>query len=141
MYEALLIIHFLALAAGIGMSITLAVQSAQAGREAPEEAGRFMATASKTAAIISPISVLLVILSGVALAWLLDWAPLEYGLGFWLKMALVVLLLICTVGAKISGDKARADPSGPGIARAEAFGKGALVTSALAVIAAVLTFN
>ena len=140
MYEALLIIHFRALAAGIGLSITLAVQAVYAGRLAPEEAGRFMAVASK-AAIIAPIAMLLVILSGVALAWLLDWAPLEYGLGFWLKMALVVLLLICTLGAKINGDKARADPSGPGIARAEAFGKGALVTSVLAVIAAVLTFN
>jgi hypothetical protein len=89
MYEALLIIHILAFSAGIGMSITFAVQSAFAGRMPPEEAGRFMALASR-AAIIA---------------------------------------------------QARADPAGPGMARAEAFGKAALITSVLAVVAAVLTFN
>ena len=140
MYDALLIIHFLALAAGIGLSITLAVQAAFAARLPTEEAGRFMALASK-AAVIAPIAVLLLILSGVGLLWQLGWAPLDFGLGFWLKMAAVALLLICVAGAKIQGDKARADPSGPGVARAEAFGKGALVTSVLAVIAAVLTFG
>ncbi|MBT3928021.1 MAG: hypothetical protein HOM52_12485 [Rhodospirillaceae bacterium] len=140
MYEALLIIHFLALAAGIGLSITLAVQSAHARRLPPEDADRFMAQAAK-AAVIAPIAVLLTILSGVGLAWQQGWAPLDFGLGFWLKMAAVALLLICVAGAKIQGDKARANPSGPGIARAEACGKGALVTSVLAVIAAVLTFG
>ena len=53
MYEALLIIHFLALAAGIGLSITLAVQSAHARRLPPEDADRFMAQAAK-AAVIAP---------------------------------------------------------------------------------------
>jgi uncharacterized membrane protein SirB2 len=140
MYEALLIIHILAFSAGIGMSITFAVQSAFAGRMPPEEAGRFMALASR-AAIIAPIAILLLTLSGVALLWYLDWAPVGYGAGFWVKMALVALLIVAVAGAKVYGDKARADPAGPGMARAEAFGKAALITSVLAVVAAVLTFN
>jgi uncharacterized membrane protein SirB2 len=135
-----LIIHFLALAAGIGMSITLAVQSIYAERLAPEEAGRFMAMASK-AAIIAPIAVLLLVLSGVGLIYSAGWAPLDMGLGFWLKMALAALLVISVTGAKINGDKARADPSGPGIARASAFGKAALATSVAIVIVAVLLFD
>jgi len=139
-YEALLIVHFLSLAAGIGLSVTLAVQAVQAKRLPPEEAGRFMAMASK-AAIIAPIAILFIILSGVGLLWQHGWAADGYGVWFWIKMGLVVLLMICTGGAKINGDKGRADPSGPGIARAEMFGKGALVTSVLAVIAAVLVFG
>ncbi len=140
MYEALLIIHFLALAAGIGLSITLAVQAVYAGRLAPEEAGRFMAVASK-AAIIAPITALLLVFSGIGLIFSAGWAPLDMGWEFWLKMALVALLVISVTGAKINGDKARADPTGPGIARASAFGKSALAASIAIVIVAVLLVN
>ena len=117
MYEALLIIHFLALAAGIGLSITLAVQAVYAGRLAPEEAGRFMAVASK-AAIIAPITALLLVFSGIGLIFSAGWAPLDMGWGFWLKMALVPLLVISVTGAKINGDKARATADLLGIPKA-----------------------
>ena len=140
MYEVLLIVHFLALAAGIGMSLTMAMQAALARRLPPEEAGRFMALASGVT-IIAPVAAFFLIASGLGLVWLLEGAPLDDGPGFWLKMVLVALLVICIAGAKVHGDRARADPAGSAPARAEAFGKGALVLSVLIVAVAVLVFN
>jgi|TARA_Y100000294_G_scaffold172568_1_gene187529 hypothetical protein len=47
-------------------------------------------------------------------------------------MALVALLVICVVGGKVYGDKARTDLNGPAAVRAETFGKAALCNRILA---------
>jgi hypothetical protein len=142
MYEALLILHFLALAAGVGASIFMAALGAGAAKLAPEEAGSLMLRAGNTAGKLGGGALVLLILSGLALTWLTDGALVEAG-GWWFRLKIVLVVVLAVLIGLVHRQHAQirrgADPRAA-IPVLQRLGAGTLVTGVLIVILAVIAF-
>jgi hypothetical protein len=143
MYETLLIIHFLALAAGVGASIFMAGLGAGAAKLTPEEADALMLRAGDTAGKLGAGALVLLILSGAGLAWSTDWALVEAG-GWWFRVKIVLVVVLAVLIGLLHRQQARlrrgAEPQAilPVLQR---LGAGILVAGMLIVVFAVLAFG
>jgi hypothetical protein len=72
MYELLLIVHFLSLASGLGISITLFVLGLHASTLPPEDAAQLMGRVAGAVRHVNIVAIALLVLSGIALALVAD---------------------------------------------------------------------
>lgn len=132
MLAILKIVHFLALAAGLGGGIANAVIGATAARKAPEVAGPLQLRIGR----VSFVALVLLWITGLWMAF--GWHGVgTLGLWFWVKMLAVLALTAAAVAAQL----AIRNP-GPGTpARMRTLGQIMLAASTLAVIFAVLALG
>ena len=142
MYQFFLICHYLGMACGIGASASVAVLRFRAKGLPRDDLRAFMARVSALS-MLGAGGVLLLILSGLAMTWLAEGSMVTTaGVFFWIKMALVVLL-VAIIGF-IHMNQARLR-RGEHAERCEAnlalLGPASLVTAVLIVIVATIGFG
>ena len=142
MYKLLLMIHFLSLGAGIGISLTMFVLGLQAAKMAPAEFGPMMGRIGLAMKNVSVAGVTLLVLSGVGLV-LVEPGMVEAGGGlFHAKLAFVAAVVIAFVVVQVNQARARRGENPPVAARrAMIAGRIALASAVTATILAVLAFG
>jgi hypothetical protein len=94
MYEALLILHFLGLAMGIGTSFFMAGMGIRSASLAADDGPTLMANATAVASVLSLVSLLLLWGTGIALVTVYDGLAESGGVFFYVKVGLALLLTI-----------------------------------------------
>lgn len=143
MYEVLLIVHFLTLATGLGMSITLFVLGLHASTLPPEDAAQLMSRVAGGVRHVNIVAIALLVLSGVALALVADPQIVRAG-GWWFlaKLVCVAVVVVAFTLAQIDQARARRGGDRPRVARrAMLSGRIALSAAVLATILAVMAFK
>lgn len=92
MFETLLSIHLLSMAAGVGTSILMAVMGARTARQPATEMTTIMLAAGDASGIVSGVAVALLWLSGLAMVLLYPGVAASGGDWFIAKIILVVVL-------------------------------------------------
>jgi uncharacterized membrane protein SirB2 len=141
MYDILLIIHFLSLGAGLGISLTMFVLGLQADRIPPQEFGPMMGRVGLAVRGVSITGVTLLVLSGIGML-LLERGMVSAG-GIWLPIKLVFVagVVIAFAAAQVYQARARRGVN-PAVAgrRAMHAGRIALICAVIATILAVIAF-
>lgn len=103
MFELLLIVHFLALAGSLGISITLFVLGLHASTLSPEDAAALIGRVAGAVRQVSIVGLSLLILSGIALTPV-GGAGTWQAEGWWYraKLAFVAIVVVATVLAVIA---------------------------------------
>lgn len=143
MYSILLIVHFLSLASGLGISLVMFVLGLHASTLPPQEAGPLMGCVAGALRRISIAGLTLLVLSGIALALLAGEAMIAAG-GWWFhaKLAFVAVVVAAFVVVQVNQARARRGEDPPLAARrAMLAGRVALAAATLATILAVLAFG
>lgn len=143
MYEFLLIVHLLSLAASLGISVTLFILGLHASTLPADEAGSFLGRVAGAVRHVSIAGVALLVLSGIAMALQAGQEFLQAG-GWWFraKLAVVAIVVIAFVLAQVNQARARRGQNRPVAARrAMLAGRVALAAAVLATIFAVLAFH
>jgi uncharacterized membrane protein SirB2 len=142
MYDLLLMVHFLSLGAGIGISLTFFVLGLQAGKIPPAEFGPMMGRVGLAMKNVSIAGVTLLVLSGIGMV-LVERGMVESG-GSWFhaKMLFVAGVVIAFVIVQVNQARARRGENPPAAARkAMIAGRIALACAVAATILAVLAFE
>lgn len=142
MYDLLLMIHFLSLGAGIGISLTMFVLGLQAGRMPAEEFGPMMGRIGLAMKNVSIAGVTLLVLSGIGMV-LVERNMVETGGGwFHAKLVFVAGVVIAFTLVQVNQARARRGDNPPLAARrAMIAGRVALASAVTATILAVLAFG
>jgi uncharacterized membrane protein len=140
MIEILKIVHYLSLAIGIGGGLANAIIGARAAMSDPPVKavlGRISSIIGKTAGV----AIILLWLTGIALVYLIfdGWATLPWA--FWIKLAFVVVLSLLSLRMNLYVMQAARTKSPPPAATMKKLGQGAMVSSLLIVIFAVIAFT
>lgn len=140
MIETLKIIHFIALAVGIGGGVANAIIGARAARSEPP----IKVTLGSISGLIGKISgaaIILLWLTGIALVYLLfdGWANLPWA--FWIKLAFVVVLSLLSLRLNLYVMQANRTRTPPPAATMKMLGQVAGLTSLLIVVFAVIAFT
>ena len=94
MFKTLLIFHFLGLSIGAGTGVYLAALSAHAAKLADKSAAKaVMLGPGGVISNVGTVGLVLLLISGVGMVGLNN-GVIQWGLAFWIKMALVVLLVV-----------------------------------------------
>lgn len=139
MRDAMLIVHFIGLAMGVGTSIGMMVLGMASAKMEKEEGQKFMLKALALGKM-GQIGLVLLVISGLYLATPF-WADITSNHAFMTKLVLVLVL-----GALIGMISARARKAGEGdveanLAKIRPLGMIALFTSLAIVVLAVLSFH
>lgn len=116
---------------------------AGAAKLAPEEADALMIRAGGTAGMLGAGALVLLILSGIAMAWMTDWVLVEAG-GWWFRVKIVLVAVLALLIGLMHRQQAQIRRGAelqammPVLQRLRA---GTLITSILVVVSAVLAFN
>ena len=143
MYETLLMIHFLSLGAGLGISLTFFVLGLQAAKMPPEEAGPLMGKVGLAMKNVAIAGVTLLVLSGIGLILTGGEGLAESG-GWWfrVKMLFVVAVVAAFTVVQINQARARRGVNPPVSGRrAMLAGRVGLSSAVAATILAVLAFG
>lgn len=142
MYDLLLILHFLSLGAGIGISLTFFVLGLQAGRIPPAEFGPMMGRIGLAMRNVSIAGIALLVCSGIGMV-LLEPSLFEAGGGtFHTKLLFVGGVVIAFTVVQVNQARARRGENPPASARrAMLAGRVALACAVAATILAVLAFG
>lgn len=143
MYELLLIIHFLSLATGLGISITMFVLGLKVSALPPEEAGPLMSRVAGAVRHTGIVGITLLVLSGIGLV-LVGSTGLAVSGGWWFraKIILVVAVVAAVVFSQVYQARARRGENPPAAMRkAMLAGRVALASAVLATILAVIAFG
>jgi uncharacterized membrane protein SirB2 len=142
MYDLLLVIHFLSLGAGLGISLTMFVLGLQAGRMPPQEFGAMMGRVGLAMRNVSIAGVSLLVLSGIGLVLVERGMVRAGGEWFPIKLVFVVGVVIAFIFAQIYQGRARRGQNPPVSARrAMLAGRIALTCAVIATILAVVAFG
>ncbi|MDH5558605.1 MAG: hypothetical protein OEZ03_14745 [Alphaproteobacteria bacterium] len=142
MYDILLMIHFLSLGAGLGISLTMFVLGLQAGRIPPAEFGPMMGRVGLAMKNVSIAGVSLLVLSGVGLVLVERGMVAAGGSWFHAKMVFVVGVVIAFTVVQVNQARARRGENPPVAGRrAMLAGRVALASAVAATIMAVLAFG
>jgi uncharacterized membrane protein len=142
MYEALLILHFLGLAMGLGISFLMAGIGMRTARLEEAVADQIMSVTGAVAGVLGAVSLLLLWGSGLALVLTYDGLFESGGLSFHIKLILVILLTVfiglihMETGRIRRGQNAKA-----AAARIENYSKIVLLLGVAVVVLAVLAFG
>ena len=139
MNDVLLAIHFMGLMLGAGGGLGSTIAARYAGTLLPEQVG-VVRGLGPWLARMSTVGLVLMLASGIALAFV-KWGgfgamPAE----FWIKMVFVTTLTLAAIGIEMSYAQAKAG-NAAAAARIPKLGPMAGISSLLAVIFAVLTFH
>jgi len=143
MFETLLAIHFLSLATGLGISITMFVLGLAAAKLPPAEAGPLM---GRVALAVRPVAIggiTLLILSGIALVGVGGEEVAEAG-GWWFRAKLVcaTIVVVGFVMIQVYQGRARRGENPPAsIRKAMLTGRLSLAAGVAATILAVVAFG
>jgi len=142
MYDLLLMIHFLSLGAGLGISLTFFVLGLQAGKIPPQEFGPMMGRVGLAMKNVSIAGVTLLVLSGIGLVLVEHGMVAAAGGWFHAKLVFVAGVVIAFTIAQINQARARRgeDPPAAG-RRAMIAGRVALASAVAATILAVMAFG
>lgn len=142
MYDLLLMIHFLSLGAGIGISLTMFVLGLQAKNMPPQEFGPMMGRVGLAVRNVSIAGVTLLVLSGVGLV-LVERGMIAAGGGwFHAKLVFVGGVVIAFIMVQVYQARARRGKSPTIAARRAMFaGRAALGCAVTATILAVMAFG
>ena len=142
MYDLLLMIHFLSLGAGIGISLTMFVLGLQAGKIPPAEFGPMMGRIGLAMKNVSIAGVTLLVLSGIGMVLVERGMVASGGSWFHAKMLFVAGVVIAFVIVQMNQARARRGENPPVAARkAMIAGRIALACAVAATILAVLAFE
>ena len=140
MYEALLILHFLGLAMGIGISFLMAGIGMRAARLAA--ADQIMSVTGAVAGVLSAVSLVLLWGSGLALVFSYDGLYQSGGWALSVKLVLVALLtLMVGLIHMETGRIRRGQNAKAAAARLERYGAIVLLLGVAVVVFAVLAFG
>lgn len=141
MYDILLMIHFLSLGAGLGVSLTMFVLGLQADRIPPQEFGPMMGRVGLAVRGLSIGGVTLLVLSGFGMVLLERDIVSAGGIWFPIKLVFVAGVVIAFTVAQIYQARARrgVDPAVSG-RRAMHAGRIALICAVTATMLAVIAF-
>lgn len=142
MYDLLLMIHFLSLGAGLGISLTMFVLGLQAGKMPPQEFGPMMGRIGLAMKNVAITGITLLVLSGIGLV-LVERGMITTGGGwFHAKLVFVAGVVIAFTIVQINQARARRgeDPPAAG-RRAMIAGRVALASAVAATILAVMAFG
>lgn len=142
MYDLLLMIHFLSLGAGLGISLTMVVLGLQAKSMPAQEFGPIMGRVGLAVRNVSIAGVTLLVLSGIGLV-LLERGMIAAGGGwFHAKLVFVGGVVIAFIMVQVYQARARRGKSPPFAARRAMFaGRAALGCAVTATILAVMAFG
>ncbi len=142
MYNILLMIHFLSLGAGIGISLTMFVLGLQAGKIPPEEFRPMMGRIGMAMKNVAIAGVTLLVLSGIGLV-LVEPAMATVGGGwFHAKLVFVAGVVIAFTIVQVNQARARRGENPPVAGRrAMIAGRVALACAVTATILAVMAFG
>ena len=143
MYEAVLILHMLGIAVGVGTSIFMAGLGIRTQKLSADAATNLMMQVGPTASLLGAAGYLILVVTGVLMLWWSDWVLAEGGgAWFWIKIGLVVVLggLLAMIHRFSAAVRSSETPEA-GMAKLETLGKAALAASIGIVIAAVLAFG
>jgi uncharacterized membrane protein len=142
MYDILLMVHFLSLGVGLGISLTMFVLGLQAGRIPPEEFGPMMGRIGLAMKNVAIAGVTLLVLSGVSLV-LAERSMVATGGGwFHAKLVFVAGLVIAFTIVQVNQARARRGENPPVAGRrAMIAGRVALACAVTATILAVMAFG
>jgi uncharacterized membrane protein len=107
MYDILLMIHFLSLGAGLGISLTMFVLGLQAGKIPPQEFGPMMGRIGLAMKNVAIGGVTLLVLSGVSLAFVEPDMVTAGGGWFHAKLVFVAGVVIAFAIVQINQARAR----------------------------------
>lgn len=142
MYDILLMVHFLSLGAGLGISLTMFVLGLQAGKIPPAEFGPMMGRIGLAMKNVAIAGVSLLVLSGIGLVLVIPGKVEEGGGLFHAKMVFVLGLVIAFVVVQVNQARARRGENPPVAGRrAMIAGRVALASAVIATIMAVLAFG
>jgi uncharacterized membrane protein SirB2 len=142
MYNLLLMIHFLSLGAGLGISLTMFVLGLQAGKIPPAEFGPMMGRIGMAMKNVSIAGVTLLVLSGIGLVLVERGMIAEGGGWFHAKLVFVAGVVIAFAIVQINQARARRGENPPVAGRrATLAGRVALASAMAATILAVLAFG
>lgn len=139
MYETFLILHFLGIAAGVGVAFAMPVLGAVAARMPAGEGDQFMLRAAALSKL-SAAGLSVAILSGGALMGLSHGLWQAGGWPFWLKLALVAALVAVLGAIHLQQSKA-ARGTDAALALLPKLGATALALSIAIVVLAVVAFG
>ena len=142
MYDILLMIHFLSLGAGLGISLTMFVLGLQAAKIPPAEFGPMMGRIGLAIKNVSIAGLALLVLSGIGLV-LMERGMIEQGGSFFdAKLVFVVAVVIAFTVVQINQARARRGENPPVAGRrAMIAGRFALASAVIATILAVMAFG
>lgn len=142
MYDLLLMIHFLSLGAGIGISLTMFVLGLQAKSIPPQEFGPMMGRVGLAVRNVSIAGIALLVLSGIGLA-LVERGMVAAGGGwFHAKLVFVAAVVVAFAVAQVNQARARRGENPPVAARrAMLASRVALACAVVATILAVMAFG
>ncbi|MBE9557330.1 MAG: hypothetical protein IMF08_10785 [Proteobacteria bacterium] len=142
MYDILLMIHFLSLGAGLGISLTMFVLGLQAGEIPPAEFGPMMGRIGLAMKNVSIAGVTLLVASGIGLVLVEPGMATVGGGWFHAKMAFVAGVVIAFTIVQINQARARRGENPPVAGRrAMIAGRVALACAVTATILAVMAFG
>jgi uncharacterized membrane protein len=113
MYDILLMIHFLSLGAGLGISLTMFVLGLQAGKIPPQEFGPMMGRIGLAMKNVAIGGVTLLVLSGVSLAFVEPDMVTAGGGWFHAKLVFVAGVVIAFAIVQINQARARRGENPP----------------------------
>ena len=142
MYDLILMIHFLSLGAGLGISLTMFVLGLQAGKIPPEEFRPMMGRIGLAMKNVAIAGITLLVLSGIGLV-LVERSMVAAGGGwFHAKMVFVAGVVIAFIVVQVNQARARRGENPPVAGRrAMLAGRVALANAVTATILAVLAFG
>lgn len=142
MYKILLMIHFLSLGAGLGISLTMFVLGLQAGKIPLAEFGPMMGRIGLAIKNVSIAGISLLVLSGISLV-LVEPGMAETGGGwFHAKLVFVAGVVIAFIVVQVNQARARRGENPPAAGRrAMIAGRVALASAVIATILAVTAFG
>lgn len=142
MYKILLMIHFLSLGAGLGISLTMFVLGLQAGKIPLAEFGPMMGRIGLAIKNVSIAGISLLVLSGISLV-LVEPGMAEIGGGwFHAKLVFVAGVVIAFIVVQVNQARARRGENPPAAGRrAMIAGRVALASAVIATILAVTAFG
>ncbi len=140
-YEALLILHFLGLAAGLGTSFFMAGLGIRTARMPTEDGARVMAAGSSVSGLLSGLSLLLLWGTGIALIAIYDGLAAAGGVLFHIKVGLVALLTLSVGLIHRQSARMRRGTAAPDTKVIERLGMAVLILGVAIVVLAVLAFG
>jgi uncharacterized membrane protein SirB2 len=142
MYDILLMVHFLSLGAGLGISLTMFVLGLQAGNIPPQEFGPMMGRMGLAMKDVALAGITLLVLSGIGLVLVERGMVAAGGDWFHAKMVFVAGVVIAFAIVQINQARARRGENPPVAGRhAMIAGRVALACAVTATILAVMAFG
>jgi len=139
MFQIALILHLAALVAGGSNSVVMPIVEGRLPGASQAERQALFALAN-TLSKVGKVAMVILLVTGPVMVWARYGGLADLSVWFWIKMALIVVMLFGIIAGGIAFKRYQSGDAG-GLARAGMFGKVTGVAAIGVVVAAVLAFN